>query len=58
MKVDIEIVEDKARLRRVDRATQLAKVDKIGNRVGWSAKIELPAAVADIVRGFPSKKAG
>ncbi|MER8380152.1 NAD(P)-dependent oxidoreductase [Mesorhizobium sp. M0142] len=58
MKVDIEIVEDKARLRRVDRATQLAKVDKIGNRVGWSAKIELPAAVADIVRGFPFKKAG
>lgn len=58
MKVDIEIVEDKERVRRVDRATQLAKVDKIGDRLGWSAKIGLPAAVTDIVARFPFKKAG
>ena len=53
MGVDIEIESDPARTRSVDRMRQLGKVEHIRARLGWSAKTELDAAIADIVAKFP-----
>jgi UDP-glucose 4-epimerase len=50
--VSIRIETDETRVRRVDRLSQLASVEKIKNNLGWSAKIELDAAVASIVQNF------
>jgi UDP-glucose 4-epimerase len=57
MSVEIDIVQDQSRVRRVDRMSQLADVSKISQQLGWSAKISLKEAVADIVANFPFQAA-
>jgi nucleoside-diphosphate-sugar epimerase len=52
MGVDIEITSDPTRIRKVDRLSQLAKVDKINAKLGWVAQISLDDAVGSIVKNF------
>jgi nucleoside-diphosphate-sugar epimerase len=56
MGVTIRIVSDPKRVRRVDRLSQLARVEKINTRLGWSAKISLQDAVESIVKNFAYTK--
>lgn len=52
MGVSILIESDPTRVRRVDRARQLASVERINTLAGWRAKLSLADSIADIVKRF------
>ena len=52
MGVKVRIEQDPARVRRVDRGSQLADVAHIRRRLGWSAKKDLDQTLAHIVGHF------
>jgi UDP-glucose 4-epimerase len=52
----IEIVEDAARKRRIDRLSQLGAVDKIAQVLGWRAERGLGDALKDITANYWAAK--
>jgi UDP-glucose 4-epimerase len=58
MGVSIVIESDPARVRRVDRLRQLAKVERVFDLTGWRAKATLAQSIADIVDRYDFARAG